>query len=155
MTRAASELPPVPPDFADIPASVPETEPVAARTPAPAPGIGSEERTWAVAAHLSPLLTFLVPIPGMSIIAPLVIWQMKKTSMPYAAGHAKEALNFNITAFIWLVGAIIAGLALFVLGLLLTVPLVGLIWLILTIVGAVKAGNGERYRYPFTIRFVR
>jgi uncharacterized protein len=44
------------------------------------------------------------------------------------------------------------GLALFVL-----VPLaaaIAIAWIVLTIVAAVKAWDGEGYRYPFTIRFV-
>ncbi len=33
-------------------------------------------------------------------------------------------------------------------------PIVGLVWFVLVIVGAVKASNGEYYRYPLTIRFI-
>jgi uncharacterized Tic20 family protein len=42
-------------------------------------------------------------------------------------------------------------------GLLLVIPLAlafGAFWLIVTIIAAVKAGNGEDYRYPLTIRMV-
>jgi uncharacterized protein len=75
--------------------------------------------------------------------------------------HAKEALNFNLTfLLVTVVGGLLAvvaavltlGLALFVL-----VPLaaaIAIAWIVLTIVAAVKAWDGEGYRYPFTIRFV-
>ncbi len=74
--------------------------------------------------------------------------------MPYVDHHGKEAVNFNISFFIWLIVALIVGLALFVVGALLTVPIVGIAWFVLVIIGAVKASNGEYYRYPFTIRLV-
>jgi uncharacterized Tic20 family protein len=43
------------------------------------------------------------------------------------------------------------------LGLLLIIPLAlafAAFWLVMTIIGAMKAGNGEDYRYPLTIRMV-
>ena len=43
-------------------------------------------------------------------------------------------------------------------GALLTVPLmilVGIAWLVFTIIAAMKANNGERYRYPLTLRLVK
>ena len=33
-------------------------------------------------------------------------------------------------------------------------PLVGLAWLVFTIIGAVKASSGQDYRYPFALRLV-
>jgi uncharacterized Tic20 family protein len=47
-------------------------------------------------------------IPLGNILGPLIIWQVKKDEMPFAADQAKEALNFNITMAIagivaWLV----------------------------------------------------
>jgi hypothetical protein len=46
----------------------------------------------------------------------------------------------------------------FGIGVLLTVPigiLVGIAWLVFTIIAAVKANEGERYRYPFTLRLIK
>ncbi len=37
----------------------------------------------------------------------------------------------------------------------LLLPLIGLMWLVFTIIAAIRASNGEPYRYPLTIRFVR
>ena len=40
----------------------------------------------------------------------------------------------------------------------LTVPLmviVGIAWLVLTVIASIKANQGERYRYPFTLRLVK
>ena len=149
-----SELPPVPPEFEAIASERSGDFPLpppAERTPAAT----GEEATWAMAAHLSAFLTFIVPIPGVSILAPFIIWTMKRETMPAVDYHGKEAINFNLSMIIWIVVAVFAGLLLFVFGLFLTVPLVGLAWFVLVIVAAVKASNGERYRYPFTIRFLK
>ena len=36
----------------------------------------------------------------------------------------------------------------------LLLPIVGIWWLVFTIIGSVKSANGELYRYPLTIRMV-
>lgn len=109
----------------------------------------AEQRQWAFFAHLSALAGIVIPFGNL--LGPLIIWQIKKDTMPFVADQAKEALNFQITVCI----AIVVSIVLFVvlIGMLL-LPLVGLAALILTLVGAVKANNGERYRYPFTLRLI-
>ncbi|MBP20910.1 MAG: orotate phosphoribosyltransferase, partial [Alcanivorax sp.] len=37
----------------------------------------------------------------------------------------------------------------------LLLPIIGIFWLIMTIIAAVKANGGERYRYPLTIRLIK
>jgi uncharacterized protein len=37
----------------------------------------------------------------------------------------------------------------------LILPFLGIWMIVLVIVAAIKASNGERFRYPLTIRFVR
>lgn len=118
--------------------------------PAQAPAISKEERNWAMGAHLSSFAGWL-GIPFANIIAPLVIWMVKKDEMPFAAEHAKECLNFQITMTI---GILICAVLMLVL-----IGIVGLIALavidvIFTIIAAIRAGEGQHYRYPFTLRFV-
>jgi uncharacterized protein len=55
----------------------------------------AEERQWAMFAHLSALVGVIIPLG--SIIGPLVIWLIKKDTMPFVNDQGKEALNFNIT----------------------------------------------------------
>ena len=61
----------------------------------------ADERTWALFAHLSILIGGAVTGGwGFSIgcfLGPLVIWLIKKDTMPFVADQAKEALNFSIT----------------------------------------------------------
>jgi uncharacterized Tic20 family protein len=131
----------------------------AAPPPQPPPAAApseADERTWALLGHLSAFSAF---ITGLGcVIGPLIVWLVKRDTMPFAGEQAKEALNFNITAIIAAVA--LGGFTLITLGIgaLLTVPLalaLFVAWFVLTIVAAVKANNGEHYRYPFSIRLVK
>ena len=77
---------------------------------------------------------------------------VKKDESAFVDDQGKEALNFNITISI---AGFIAFLLMFVVigGLLL--PIIGIFWLVMTIIAAVKANGGERYRYPLTIRLIK
>lgn len=121
-------------------------------SPPPAPGgdVSADQRQWGLFAHLSVLAGLLIPLG--SILGPLIIWQVKKEEMPFAADQAKEALNFNITVAI---AALIAGLLTIVLIGFLLLPLIGIAWIVLTILAAIKANGGEAYRYPFALRLIK
>ena len=118
--------------------------------PAPAGAPTAEEKQWAMFAHLSALVGFIIPLG--SIIGPLVIWQMKKAEMPFVDDQGKEALNFQITA---LIAIVVCFVLMFVLIGMLLLPIVALAVLILTIIGGIKANNGEAYRYPFALRLIK
>lgn len=116
--------------------------------------LSSETRNWAMAAHLS---AFLGAWVFLAFAGPLVVWLLRRDDDPFVAEHAREALNFNLNLLLWLTAAIVFVVATIGFGVLVVVPIglvIGLTWLILTVVAAVKASNGERYRYPLTIRFV-
>ncbi len=123
-----------------------------ATPPAPPSDMPSaEERQWAMFAHLSSLAGLLTGGLGC-IIGPLVIWLIKKETMPFVDDQGKEALNFNITIAI---AMLISWILMFVLIGLLLIPIVGIAWLVLTIIATMKANEGQRYRYPFAIRLVK
>lgn len=128
----------------------------------PYPGPGgispSEERTWATAAHWSALVAAAV---ALAFLGPLVVLLAKGNDSPWIRRNAVESLNFQLSMLIYgfvgtVVGVILAIVTLG-LGLLVVIPLAlafGAFWLIMTIIGAVRTGNGEDYRYPLTIRMV-
>ena len=125
-------------------------------------GISAEERQWAMFAHLSALAGGIITAGWAGSIGcflgPLVIWLMKKETMPFVDDQAKEALNFNITVAIAFFVLFLLTLGTLGLGAILTVPLmiiVGLAWLVLTVIAAIKSNEGVRYRYPFAIRLVK
>ncbi len=113
--------------------------------------IPKAERDWAMFSHLSTLLSFL-GLPLVNIIAPLVMWQMKKEEMPFGSSQAKECLNFQITATLAILISI--PLCFVIIGFLFLIPIV-ILDLVFTIIAAVKANEGVEYRYPLTIRFIK
>jgi uncharacterized protein len=126
--------------------------------PQPAPvqrPTAQQSRQWALFAHLSAFAGLLI---GLNFLGPLIIYLVKKNEDPFVADHAREALNFNLSVFLYLlVGGITAVvLTLVLIGILLFPVLfaIAIAWIVLTIVAAVKANGGEPYRYPATIRFV-
>jgi uncharacterized Tic20 family protein len=126
-------------------------------SPPPAGVASAEERQWGLFGHLAALTGLFTGGIG-NIVGPLVIWLIKKDTMPFAADQAREALNFNITLLLVGVVLFLITLVTFGLGAVLTMPLgllIGIAWLVLTIVGAMKANDGVAYRYPFALRLVK
>lgn len=120
-----------------------------------APPIGgptSEERNWAMIAHLAGLASYLGVIPFASIIGPLIVWLLKKDSSAFVDEHGKESLNFQITMSIAF--AISVALCLVVIGFFI-LPFLAIWIIVLVVIAAIKAVNGEHFRYPLSIRFVR
>lgn len=134
-----------------------EFENLTAAPPPPSGEPSAEERQWGLFGHLSSLSGLFTGGVG-NIVGPLIIWLVKKDTMAFASDQAKEALNFNITLLIISVVLVLAtvftlGIAIFI-----TLPLgviIGIAWLVLTIMAAMKANNGEAYRYPFTLRLIK
>jgi uncharacterized protein len=119
-----------------------------------APGT-TDPRQWAMWAHLSALAGLVI---GFNFLGPLIIYLIKKDDDPFVRDQAAEALNFNLSFFIYLaVGTIVTFVLIFVIiGLFLLPFLAALIiaWVVFVILGAVRANSGVAYRYPLTIRFV-
>ena len=108
-----------------------------------------EERKWAMFAHIGTFSSMFIPLGN--IIAPIVIWQIKKNESAFVVDQAKESLNFQITLMIC---AVISFLLVFIIiGFFLIFGLV-IFSLIIVIVAGVKANEGEHYRYPMTLRLI-
>lgn len=125
-------------------------------------GIPQDQRQWAMFAHLSALVGGLVTAGwGFSagcFIGPLVIWLLKKETMPFVDDQAKEALNFNITVAIIMLALLVLSVVTFGIGLIIALPLMGLVGLgalVLVIIAAIKSNDGIAYRYPFALRLVK
>ena len=134
----------------------------------------ASERQWAAMAHIAALVlalltTWFAGFAGM--LGAGAIYLMKRDASPFVAEHAREAFNFNVSMFIYALVAIAIGIALGVfsvltlgLGLLLAAPAglvllllvaaVAVLWLVCSVLAAVKAWNGESYRYPLTLRLL-
>lgn len=107
------------------------------------------ERDWALFAHLSAFSGHFIPFGH--ILGPLVIWILKRDTMPFVSDQAKESLNFQITMTIALIISCV--LILLAVGFIL-VPAVWLFDIVVTIIAAIKASEGVAYRYPLCLRFL-
>lgn len=130
--------------------------------PAPAGAPDAQERQWAMFAHLSAIVGGLLTsntIGGIGcVLGPLIIWQVKKDTMPFVVDQAKEALNFNITVALAMLVLVLLGLGTFGLGFIVTGPLMlilGVAALVFIVIAAIKANEGIAYRYPFALRLVK
>ena len=150
MSESQTQTPP--------PIQPPTNPPSAAAPPPPPPNPEAQARTWNMLCHLSALAA-CVGVPFGNILGPLLVWQIKKNEFPSVDVHGKAALNFQITVTIAAVVGAMSALVLsfFCVGWLLfpVVLLIGLAGLIFAIIAGIKANNGEDYKYPFSIDFVK
>ena len=109
----------------------------------------ADERLWGGAAHWSAFLAMLV---AMAFLGPLLVLLVKGNDSPYVRRQAVESLNFQLTVLLALFVSFV--LAFVIIGFFL-LPIVGVWWLVFTVIGAVKASAGDEYRYPLTLRMVR
>ena len=142
--------PPTPP--------TPPVPPRAVVTPTPIThpsGFSSDARTWAMLTHLS---AFGATIVGFGFIGPLVMWLLKREEHPFLDHHGREAVNFNLSVLLYVAVGTVLGFVTLLTGFIVILPAfvaLGVLWFVTTIIAAVKANNGEGYRYPLTIRFLK
>jgi uncharacterized protein len=99
------------------------------------------EKLLAVAIHL-------LAIP-FEFFAPVIGYVVLRGKGPFISHHVKESLNFGITMLLVMVALLIS-----VVGwLLLWVP--PIYWTIMRIIAGFKAAQGEFYKYPLTLRFLK
>ena len=137
-----------------------------------------EETSHAAIIHIS-ALSSLIGIPFGSIVGPLITWMIWRDQSKFVDENGKEALNFNLSIFLYQFLILIIGLILFLspvlsalatenpdpVSVVLSLPglwilvfgfgLLSLFRIILILVATIKAGNGEMFRYPLTIRLIK
>ena len=113
---------------------------------------GMEENTFCMLMHLSLLSNFVIPIPFIGIILPIVMWSTNKEQSSLVDQHGRNILNFMLSMLIYVVVSV---LLIFVLvGVLTTVALVVVV-IAFPIIAAVKASSGTCWPYPLCIRFFK
>ncbi|HEY8957203.1 DUF4870 domain-containing protein [Chitinophaga sp.] len=132
-----------------------------------------DERTWAALVHLGGIIGMLILPTVGNIIGVLVFWLIKKNESTFVDSQGKEAINFQITLSI---AAVIVNLINNIATGFWSITsfwrhtrgefynawgwtnLLGVLWLlnvIFSIIAAVKASNGQSYRYPLSVRLVK
>jgi uncharacterized Tic20 family protein len=122
-------------------------------TPEPRPHDSEQRRQtnqWALILHLSLLAGYIVPMAGL--IVPIAIYLIKREELPGLVAHANVVFNWLISVIIYAV--IFALLSLLVIGIPLLLML-AVLTVIFPIIGAIKASNGEVWRYPLSFSFFK
>jgi uncharacterized Tic20 family protein len=88
----------------------------------------------------------------------IIIWPWKRKASPAIDAHGKEALNFGITVFLFLLPVGIIGRFLpsaLTLIISLVVAVISLAALVLLIIGMIKSQEGKLLRYPINFRLIK
>src|ERR1700681_3061266 len=107
-------------------------------------------RTWCVECHLSALAGLVIPALG-HILGPLIVWLVKRGDSPEIDAHGKEALNFQISMLIY---NVVAGVLCLLLIGFFFLAVLHILNVIFVIIAALRASEGQFYRYPLTIRLI-
>lgn len=110
----------------------------------------SRSRSWSMLCHLSALSGYIFPLGW--VLGPLLVWQIKKDEFPTIVEHGHAAINFQISMMVY---ALISWILSFVL---IGIPMllaVGLLSVVGTVLGALKANQGVVYKYPLSIQFFK
>jgi hypothetical protein len=122
--------------------------PTSSQSPQPSPAM--TPRNWCTLIHASGFAGIFLTGIG-HIIAPLIIWLIKREDSPEIDATGRNVLNFQISFTIYALVAVF--LTIVIIGAFL-LPVVGILWIIFMIIGTVKSSNGEDYIYSLSIRFL-
>ena len=108
-----------------------------------------EDRDLLFIMHLSQLLSLISGIGGL--VAPLIIWAIKKDEIINMDKQGKDVINFQLTL---LIASIVSFILCFVLIGFILLPVILIIGIVIPIIQAINAKNGAPVSYPLAIRFL-
>lgn len=85
------------------------------------------------------------------LIVPILIWVLKRDEGGETERALRDVMNYGISYTIYLT---VSSFLTFILIGFITTPLIGLALIIFSILAAVKAANGERWKPPFTLNLL-
>ncbi len=110
---------------------------------------GMEPNVFCMVMHLSQLTSFFLPLIG--IVFPIIMWTTEKEHNNDVDVHGRVIINWMISSIIY---ALISGLlCLILIGIPMLIALV-IVSIVFTIMGAVKANDGQIWSYPMSITFL-
>lgn len=143
----------------------------------------SQVKTYSSLMHLSRFAGYL--LPGLGFLAPIIMWGMRRSESTFIDKNGKVIFNWMISSCIYIIALIaiffaIEGASIFSLAtvadsyvhesemfgpiggiiggvFIVGIPLIaiGILDIIFTIIGAVKANDGQVWNYPLSIRFFK
>ena len=117
--------------------------------------LGLTENYYLLLMHLSQFFGFIIPVLGFA--APFIMWLLNKDNSANIDQHGKNIANFTISMLIYYAVAYCTVFGIFCF-ILIGIPLLfllGIIQFIFIILAAIKAGNGEYWEYPLSIKFIK
>ena len=114
-------------------------------------GLSRDARKWAMICHIVALVGLLGNGIGF-LVGPLVVWLIKREDDPFIDEQGKEAVNFQLTMLLAVIVSIV--LVVVVIGFFLLFVL-AVVMTVFPIIAAIKANNGEHYRYPLSFKFIK
>lgn len=112
----------------------------------------SDERLWAILAHLSAPIASVVSAGWLTIVGPLVVWMLHKDKSAFVRQASAGAFNFTLT--MWLVSLVGWILTITIVGAVIGIPMIiigSLGSIVLGIVGAIKTSSGVAFTYPWQL----
>lgn len=106
--------------------------------------INSEERLFAAGMYV---LSIFFPV-----IAPLVIWLIKKDESSFIDYHGREYFNFLISYTVYF---FVSGILTIILIGFVALAILGVMLFVFTIIAAIKAYEGNEYRFPLIFRLIK
>lgn len=111
---------------------------------------GMQLKPYCMLIHLSQLTSMVAP--GLGFILPIIMWVAHKDKSEEIDRHGRVTINWIISCLIY---SVVCGI--------LTLVFIGVIGLIVlallnflfAIIAAVKANDGELWKYPFSIQFLK
>ncbi len=112
--------------------------------------LGLDLKNYLALMHGSQFAGFILPFAGL--VAPIVLWSMAKDKYPEVDIEGKYILNWIISETIYFIIAFV--LCFLLIGIVLMIPLL-IASLVLPLIGLIKASQGESYKYPMAITFIK
>ena len=121
--------------------------------PVPNPAPSSDERLWAMLAHLSAPIAWIASAGWLNFLGPLIVWALFKDRSGFVRNASAGSFNFTLSMTImtvvgWVLVFTVIGLPLGVI----LIAIGGLGALVLGVLGALKSWGGESYTYPWQVR---
>lgn len=142
------QQPPQPSGYGQAPYGQPPVQPI----------LESEARMYAMLIHLVAGIAAVLSAGFLGFVAPLVIWLMFRQRSALIDFHGKQQLNLQITVLLGGLAAMLLGLALFGVGIFVTLPLYFAYWvysIVISFVACTKANGGEYYPIRFAVPFLK
>jgi uncharacterized Tic20 family protein len=114
----------------------------------------NDEKTYVLIAHWGGLAGLILGGGLLGWVGPLISYVSKGNESPTVRAHAVTSLNFHITwaianALSWVLVLVTCGILFFVPFITWVIPV------IFSVIGGIKATNGEFYRYPMAINMIK